>query len=113
MIKELKNKLNLIVEHCSAEKTACRNCSFYNDNTCNFGCVNERNGIRYRVNTGKLTTPDYSCSHFNNTYKFNNDTVDVLKDILEDIKRVEDAEKNIELLLCGKINESDFVDIMR
>ena len=112
-MKDLKNKIELIVEQSISDKPACKNCKRYQDGACTFGCVNERNVYGYRLGSRKLTTPDYSCSNFESVYKFNENTVDVLNDILKDIERVNEAKKNLTLLLDGKITESDFVDIMR
>lgn len=112
-MKELKDKIELIVEQSTSEKPMCKNCVSYCNGTCSFGCVNERNGNRYRFNNNRLTSPEYSCDNFNSVYKFNEDTVDVMNDILKDIERVNEAKKNLELLLSGKITEADFVDIMR
>lgn len=112
-MKDLKDKVELIIEQSTLVKPTCKNCKSYINGTCTFGCVNERNIYGYRMNTGKLTTPDYSCSNFESTYSFNEDTVDVLNDVLKDIARVNEAKKNLELLLSGKITESDFVEIMK
>lgn len=112
-MKDLKEKIELIIEQSTSEKPKCKNCKSFSNGTCLFGCVNERNRYGYRLNTGKLTSPDYSCSNFDGVYNFNENTVDVLNDIIKDIERVNEAKKNIDLLLNGKITESDFVDIMR
>lgn len=111
-MKELKDKIELIIEQSTSEKPACKNCVSYCNGNCMFGCVNERNGNRYRLNTGCVTTPEYSCSNFQSQYKFNESVVDVLLEIKKDIERVNEAKKNLELLTSGKISESDFVDIM-
>lgn len=112
-MKDLKDKLNLIIEQSTCAKPACKNCVSYSNGTCSFGCVNERNGYAYRLNNNRLTTPDYSCENFNSAYKFNEKTVDVMSDIVKDIERVNEAKKNLELLLSGKITEDDFVDLMK
>lgn len=112
-MKELKDKIELIIEQSTSEKPMCKNCTSFCNGTCTFGCVNERNKYGYRLNNNKLTSPEYSCNNFNSVYKFNEGTVDVLNDILKDIERVNEAKKNLELLISGKITESDFIDIMR
>ena len=112
-MKELKDKIELIIEKSNIDKPACKNCKLFNNGTCLFGCINERNGVGYRFNNGRLTSPDYSCENFDVVYNLSESTVDVLKDMLKDIERVNEGKKNLELLLNGKITESDFVEIMR
>lgn len=112
-MKDLKDKIELIIEQSCSDKKMCKNCKSFTNGTCTFGCVNERNGYGYRLNTGKLTSPEYSCSNFKSEYDFSEDTIHVFEDVLKDIERVNEAEKNIKLLLNNKITESDFVDIMR
>lgn len=112
-MNELKDKLNLIIEM-SCKKPACLNCEHYYEGACLFGNVNERNGVGgYKVNNRRMTTATYSCDNFNGVYSFNEDTLDVMRDILKDIERVNEAKKNLELLLDERISESDFVDMMR
>lgn len=111
-MKDLKEKIELILEQSSSSKPMCKNCVSYSNGTCTFGCVNERNGNRYRLNTGSITTPEYSCSNFKKEYDFSDNVLEVLGDVLKDIERVNEAKKNFSLLLDGKISESDFVDIM-
>lgn len=112
-MKDLKEKLKLIIEQSTTDKPACKNCKSYLNGMCNFSCMNERNTYGYKVGSPRHTTPEYSCSNFQSVYKVNEDVVDVLNDILKDIERVDEAKKNLELLLTGKLTESDFVDIMR
>lgn len=111
---ELKDKLELIIEQSSCVKPACKNCKSYLDGACTFGCVNERNGVGgYKLNNNRMTSPTYSCKNFDATYKFGEDTLDVMRDVIEDIDRVCEAKKNLELLLNGKITESDFIDMVK
>lgn len=111
-MKELKDKIELIIEQSTSDRPACKNCVSYCNGNCMFGCVNERNSNGYKLNVGSVTTPEYSCSNFKSVYNFSGDVVDVLENIIKDIERVNDAKKNLSLLLEGKISESDFVDIM-
>lgn len=112
-MEDFKNKIESIIEQSNCDKPACKNCKSFCNGSCMFGIVNERNGNRYRFNNGRLTSPDYSCDNFEVVYNLNENTVDVMKDIIKDIERVDEAKKNLELLLSGKITEDDFVDIMR
>lgn len=102
-MKDIKNKLNTILEQASCVKPACKNCESYKNGGCTFGCLNER---------VKITSPNYSCDNFKCVYSFNENTLDSLRDLLKDVERVEEGVKNLELLLSGKINENDFVDIV-
>lgn len=111
-MEDLKNRLEHILESCS-DTPKCRNCRSFVDGTCTFGCVNERNIYGYRVKSNTVTSPEYSCENFDTEYHFNESTKHVFEDILDDIRRVDEAKKNLELLLSGRITESDFVDIMR
>jgi hypothetical protein len=61
----------------------------------------------------KLTSPDYSCDNFKPVYSLNENTVDVLKDMVRDIEKVNEDILNLELMLNGKINESDFVELVK
>lgn len=112
-MKDLKNKIEVIIEQSISEKPACKNCKSFSKGMCTFGCMNERNTYGYKVGSMRMTTPEYSCSNFQSVYKFNESVVEVLNDILKDVERVNEAKKNIDLLLNGKLSESDFVDIMR
>jgi hypothetical protein len=112
-MEDLKDKLKLIIEKSNTDKPACKNCKSYLDGACIFGCVNERRMGTYKFSNKKLTTPDYSCNNFDAVYNFEESTVDVLRDLLHDIERVDEGKLNLELLLSGKINESEFVDIMK
>jgi hypothetical protein len=40
-------------------------------------------------------------------------TVDALRDMVKDIERVNEDIMNLELMLNGKINESDFVELVK
>ena len=111
-MKDIKNKIELIIEK-STGKQACKNCLSYNDGTCTFGCVNERNGYAYNFSNKKITTPEYSCGNFSAVYSLNEDTLDALRDLLADIERVNEGAKNLDLLLSGKMTEADFVEIMK
>ena len=102
-MNNIKEKLQTIIEQAECTKPACKNCVSYKNGGCSFGCVNERL---------KLTTENYSCDNFNSLYGFNEDTICVLKDLLKDIKRIDESVKNFELLLSGKITEKDFIDIV-
>ncbi|MCM1221191.1 MAG: hypothetical protein NC548_42595 [Lachnospiraceae bacterium] len=112
-MKEIKDKLELIIEKSNTDKPACKNCKSFCDGKCLFGCVNERNMSGYRFNNGRITSPEYSCSNFNVVYNLSESTVDVLRDMLKDIERVNEGKKNLELLLTDKITEDEFVYIMR
>lgn len=112
-MKDLENNIKLIIEQSNSNKKMCKNCKSFMDGKCTFGCINERNGYGYKINTGKLTSPEYSCSNFESEYDFSEQTVHILEDVLKDIERVNVAEKNMKLLLDNKITESDFIDIMR
>lgn len=96
-------KLTEIIEIAESVKPACKNCKNYCDGGCTFGCVNEMR---------KITTPNYSCSNFDGKYVFKESTVDTLRDLLRDAKRVNEGMKNLTLLLSGKINEDDFNEIV-
>lgn len=111
-MENLKNKIELIIEQSNAEKPQCKNCQSYCDGACVFGSVNERNGYSYRFGNKKITSPTYSCDNFKGTYNFNEKTIDTLSDVLKSIEHVNECKKNLELLLSGKITESDFNDIM-
>lgn len=112
-MNELKDKINLIIEM-SCKKPTCGTCEYYYEGACLFRNVNERNGAgSYKLNNRRATTANYSCDNYNGVYSFNEDTLDVLHDILKDIERVNEAKKNLELLLDERITESDFVDMMR
>ena len=43
-MKDLKEKIELIIEQSASEKPKCKNCKSFSNGTCLFGCVNERNG---------------------------------------------------------------------
>ena len=102
-MENIKNRLISILEHADCDKPACKNCVSYKNGGCSFGCVNER---------VKITTPNYSCDNFNGVYEFNETTLDALKDMLKDVEKIEESAKNLELLLSGKITETDFIDLV-
>ena len=112
-MENLKNKIERIIEQSNCDKPACKNCKSFCDGKCMFGSVNERNGIKYRLNNGRITSPDYSCDNFDVIYNINESTVDILRDMIKDIERVNEGKLNLELFLNGKITENDFVDIMK
>lgn len=112
-MNELKDRIGLIIEQSTCSKPMCKNCKSFSNGMCNFGCMNERNSYGYRLNNSRHTSPEYSCSNFESVYSFNENVISVLGDVMKDIERVNEAKKNLQLLLDGKISESDFVDIMR
>lgn len=99
----IKTQLQAIIEQADCDKPACRNCVSYKNGGCSFGCLNEK---------VKITSPNYSCDNFSGKYVFNENTVAALRDLLNDVKRVEEGVKNFELLLNGKIDEKEFVEIV-
>lgn len=111
--KDIVNKINLIIEQSNIENPKCKNCISYCDGSCTFGCVNERSGGKYLFSQRKLTAPEYSCVNFKPIYNLSENTVDVLKDMSKDIERVNEDIMNFELMLKGKISESEFVDIVK
>lgn len=102
-MENIKEKLSKIIEQASCGTPKCANCASYNGNGCVFGSLNER---------VKITTPNYSCDNFNGRYAFEEKTVDVLRDLLKIAERLDEGEKNLNLLLEGKITEKDFNDIV-
>ena len=110
---ERKNKIINIIEKSHSDKPTCKNCKSYCDGICKSGVVNERNGNKYRINNGKMTTPDYSCNDFDVVYNFSEDTKESLNNIIKDIDRVNESEKNLDLLVSGKLSEDDFNEILR
>ena len=111
--KDIVNKINLIIEQSNSESPKCKNCINHCDCACTFGCVNERSVGRYLFSQKKLTSPDYSCDNFKPVYNLNENTVDVLRDMVKDIERVNEDIMNLELMLDGKINENEFVEIVK
>lgn len=110
---ELKNKIASIIEKSNNDKPACKNCKSFCDGACEFGCVNERNGVRYNFSNKKITTPDYFCNNFDAVYNFSESTLDKLRDLIEDIDRVNEQCMNFDLLLSGKISENDFNELLK
>ena len=111
--KDILNKINLIIEQSNTESPKCKNCANHCDGACTFGCVNERSAGRYLFAQKKLTSPDYSCNNFKPVYSLNENTVEVLKDMVRDIEKVNEDIMNLGLMLDGKINESEFVDLVK
>lgn len=102
-MKNIKERLTEIIEQASCETPKCANCKSYNGNGCTFGYLNER---------VKMTTPNYSCDNFDGRYVFEEKTIDVLRDLLKVAERLDEGEKNLDLLLEGKITEKEFNDII-
>ena len=110
---DIVNKINLIIEQSNSESPKCKNCANHCDGACTFGCVNERSMGKYMFSQRKLTSPDYSCDNFKPVYSLSENTVDTLRDMVKDIERVNEDIMNLELMLNGKINESDFVELVK
>ncbi len=113
MYKDIVNKINLIIEQSNTESPKCKNCISHCNGACTFGCVNERSLGKYLFSQRKLTSPDYSCDNFKPVYSLNENTVDVLRDMVKDIEKVNDDIMNLDMMLNGKISESEFVDIVK
>jgi hypothetical protein len=111
--KDIANKINLIIEQSNSECPKCKNCVSHCDGACTFGCVNERSGGKYLFSQRKLTSPDYSCANFKAVYTLNENTVDALRDMVKDIEKVNEDIMNLELMLNGKINENEFVELVK
>ena len=111
--KDIVNKINLIIEQSNTECPKCKNCINHCDGACTFGCVNERSSGRYLFAQKKLTSPDYSCNNFKPVYNLNESTIETLKDVVRDIEKVNEDIMNLDLMLAGKINESEFVDLVK
>jgi hypothetical protein len=111
--KDIVNKINLIIEQSNSENPKCKNCVHHCDGACTFGCVNERHSGKYLFAQKKLTTPDYSCDNFKVIYNLNESTVDTLRDLVKDIERVNEDIMNLDLMLDGKINENEFVELVK
>ena len=110
---DIVNKINLIIEQSNSESPKCKNCVNHCDGACTFGCVNERSVGRYLFSHKKLTSPDYSCDNFKPVYNLNENTVDTLRDMVKGIEKVNEDIMNLELMLDGKINESEFVELVK
>lgn len=102
-MENIKKVLSEIIEQASCITPKCQNCKSYKKGGCTFGCVNERL---------RITSPNYSCDNFDGVYVFNENTVDILKDLLKSAERVDEGMKNLGLLLEGKITEDEFKDIL-
>lgn len=107
------NKINLIIEQSNSECPKCKNCVSHCDGACTFGCVNERSFGKYIFSQKKLTAPEYCCDNFKPIYNLNENTVDTLKDMVKDIEKVNEDITNLELMLNGKINENEFVELVK
>ena len=102
-MENIKKVLSGIIEQASCETPKCQFCKSYKNGGCTFGCVNER---------VRLTSPNYSCDNFDGVYTLNENTIDILKDLLKAAERVDEGMKNLGLLLEGKITEDEFKDIL-
>lgn len=102
-MENIKKELSQIIEQASCVTPKCQNCKSYKKGGCTFGCVNERM---------RITSPNYSCDNFDGVFTFNENTIDILKDLLKAAERVDEGMKNLELLLSGKITEDEFKDIV-
>lgn len=111
--KDIVNKINLIIEQSDSEYPKCKNCINHYDGACTFGCVNERSGGRYIFSQKKLTSPEYSCNNFKPVYSLSENTVDTLRDMVKEIEKVNEDIMNLEMMLNGKINESEFVELVK
>ena len=112
--KDIANKINLIIEQSNSENPKCKNCTSYCDGGCVFGSVNERciDG-KYLFAQKKLTTPEYSCKNFRPVYCLDESTVEVLRDMVQDIERVNESIMNFDLMMNGKLSESEFVELVK
>ena len=111
--KDIVNKINLIIEQSNNERPKCKNCANHCDGACTFRCVNERSVGRYLFSQKKLTSPDYSCDNFKPVYSLSENTIDALRDMVKDIEKVNEDIMNLELMLNGKINESEFTELVK
>lgn len=111
--RDIVNKINLIIEQSNKECPKCKNCISHCDGACTFGCINERSAGRYIFSQKKLTSPDYSCDNFKPVYSLNESTVDTLRDMVKDIEKVNEDIMNLEMMLNGKINESEFIELVK
>ena len=111
--KDIVNKINVIIEQSNTECPKCKNCVNHCDGACTFGCVNERTVGKYIFSQKRLTTPDYSCSNFKPVYSLDENTVDALRDMVRDIEKVNEDIMNLEMMLNGKINENEFIELVK
>lgn len=102
-MENIKERLTAIIEQASCETPKCQNCVSFKTGGCTFGCVNERM---------RITSPNYSCGNFSAVYSLNENTIDILKDLLKAAERVDEGMKNLDLLLAGKISEDEFKDLI-
>lgn len=102
-MENIKKVLSEIIEQASCEDPKCQFCKSYKTGGCSWGCLNER---------VRLTSPNYSCEHFDKVYNLSEKTIDTLKDLLKNYERVDEGIKNLSLLLEGKITEEDFNDLV-
>ena len=102
-MENIKKVLSEIIEQAGSDTPKCQYCKLYKSGGCSWGCINER---------VRLTSPNYSCNHFDARYSFNESTLETLKDLLKSYERVDEGIKNLDLLLDGKITEDDFNDLV-
>ena len=102
-MENIKKRLLEIIEQASCVTPKCQYCKSYKKGGCTFNSVNERM---------RLTSPNYSCDHFDGNYVLGEGTVNNLKDLLKAVERVDEGMKNLDLLLEGKITEKDFNDLV-
>ena len=102
-MENIKEKMSEIIEQAGCDTKKCQYCKSYKSGGCSYGCVNERL---------RITSPNYSCEHFDANYAFNEKTVEVMKDLLKNYERVDEGIKNLDLLLAGKISEEEFIDLV-
>lgn len=102
-MENINKMLSEIIEQASCETPKCQYCKSYRTGGCSWGCLNER---------VRLTSPNYSCEHFDKVYNLSEKTIDVLKDLLKASERVDEGFKNLTLLFEGKITEEDFNDLV-
>lgn len=113
--KDIVNKINLIIEQSNVDNPKCKNCISYNsdNNSCTFGFEHRKNMNKYLFARKKITSPDYSCDNFKPVYDLSENTVDVLRDMVRDIEKVNEDIMNLELMLDGKIDENEFVELVK
>jgi hypothetical protein len=113
--KDIVNKINLIIEQSNVDNPKCKNCISYNSNisSCTFGLEHRKNMNKYLFARKQITSPDYSCDNFKPVYSLSENTVDVLRDMVRDIEKVNEDIMNLELMLDGKIDENEFVELVK
>ena len=68
---------------------------------------------KYLFARKKITSPNYSCDNFKPVYSLSENTVDVLRDMVRDIEKINEDIMNLELMLDGKIDENEFVELVK